>query len=99
MANFFSSEAPRSFFPSSAVILLVVRSANDDCMCSPGQFQGQFTIIDIYRCDSATIDNVILRTSRARCALNKEILNVESILERAVVELVYKFNEWSTTSV
>ena len=53
MANLFSSEAPRSFFPSS--------------------------IDDIYRCDSATIDYVILRTRRARCALNKEILDVESV--------------------
>ena len=39
-----------------------------------------------------------LRTNRVRCALNMEILdllNEESILERAVVELVYNFDEKS----
>ena len=79
MANLFSSEAPRSFFPSSAVILLVVRSANDDCNVLPRTVPRSIYNDDIYRCDSATIDYVILRTSRARCALNKEILNVESV--------------------
>ena len=41
---------------------------------------------------------VILRTNRARCALNKEILivvNEEVFLEKAVVDLVYKFYEKS----
>ena len=46
---------------------------------------------------------VILQTKRARCALNKEILdshNKESIfIERAVIELVYKFDEKPTASV
>ena len=43
---------------------------------------------------------VILRTNRARCALNKEILlNEESVTGAQVVELVYKFNETSIASV
>ena len=45
---------------------------------------------------------VMLRTNRARCAKNKKslnLLNEESIMEHAVVELVYKFYEKSLTSV
>ena len=45
---------------------------------------------------------VILQTNRARCALNEEILDLltsKAFLERAVIELVYKFDEKSTTSV
>ena len=44
----------------------------------------------------------ILRTNRARCTLNKEILiysTRKAFLECTVVELVYKFNEKSTASV
>ena len=38
---------------------------------------------------------------RARCALNKEIINLlnEESLERAVVEPVYNFDDKSTASV
>ena len=40
---------------------------------------------------------VILWTNGARCALNKEIHSMrKAFLERAVVELVYKFDEKST---
>ena len=42
--------------------------------------------------------DVILQTNRVRCTLNMEILdllNEESVLEHAVVELVYKFDEKS----
>ena len=45
---------------------------------------------------------VILQTNTARCALNKEILdlfNEESVTELAVVELVYKFNKESIAGV
>ena len=42
---------------------------------------------------------VILWTNRARCTLSKEILNEESISEARVVDLAYKFNDKSTTSV
>ena len=41
---------------------------------------------------------VILHRNRARCALNKKILNLlndENFLEKAAVELVYKFYEKS----
>ena len=43
---------------------------------------------------------IILRTNKIRCALNKEIhnlLNEEVLLEYAVVELVYKFDDKSTS--
>ena len=56
---------------------------------------------DTYQWDCATI-YVILRTNGARCALNKEILdllNEESVSGVRIVELVYKFNEKFTTSV
>ena len=42
--------------------------------------------------------DIILRSNRVRCALNMKILdllNEESFLEQAVVELVYKFDEKS----
>ena len=47
---------------------------------------------------------IILLTNRARCALNKEILdllNEDSVSEAcsAMVELVYQFDEKSTVSV
>ena len=45
---------------------------------------------------------VILRTNRARCALNNEVLdllNEDAFFEHAVVELVYKFDGQSITSV
>ena len=42
---------------------------------------------------------VIVLTNRARCALYKNLLYEESVLERIVVELVYKFDEKSTASV
>ena len=45
---------------------------------------------------------VILRTNRARCVLNKEnvdLLISKAFLECTVVELVYKFDDKSTTSV
>ena len=43
----------------------------------------------------------ILRIERERCALNKEILDLfnKAFLERAVVELVYKFDKKSTSSI
>ena len=54
---------------------------------------------ETYRWDCATVFSyVILWTNRIRCALNKEILiysTRKAILERAVVELVYKFDEKS----
>ena len=48
--------------------------------------------------------DVILRTNRVRCALNMEILAFtqrrRAFLERAVVELVYKFDEkWLAVNV
>ena len=44
---------------------------------------------------------VILRTSKAMCPLNMEILDLlrNAFLDRAVVELDYKFDEISTVSV
>ena len=53
MENLFSSGAPQ-FFPSSAVILLVVWSANGDCQCSASS-KVNLLDDDTYRCDSATI--------------------------------------------
>ena len=51
MANLFSSGALQ-FFPSSAVLLLVVWCANSDC--SAGS-KDNLLNDDTYRCDSATI--------------------------------------------
>ena len=52
----------------------------------------------------AQTNYVILHTNRARCTLNKEILDIlnetrKAFLEHAVVELVYKFNDKSTAIV
>ena len=48
---------------------------------------------DTYRLDSASRNYVILRTNRAKCTLNKEILDLlneeNAFLKRAVVALVY----------
>ena len=97
MANLFSSGAPQ-FFPSSAAILLVVWFANDDCSAS-SKVDLLNDDLPMWFCDH---NYVILRTNRARCALNKEILdlhNEESVSEvRSFVELVYKSNEKSTTA-
>ena len=53
MANLFSSRAPQ-LFPSSAVILLVVWSADGDCSVGASS-KVNLLNDDIYRCDSATI--------------------------------------------
>ena len=75
----YSQSPPVSGLPMAMVVLF------------QGKFQGQF---DTYRlvCNR---NCVILQRKRARCTLNKEILdllNRKAFLERAVVELVYKFD-------
>ena len=94
MANLFSSRAPQ-FFTSSAVILLVVWSADGDCSVGASS-KVNLLNDDIHRCDSS------FGQIEPRCALNKEILdllNEKAFLECTVVELVYNFNKKSTASV
>ena len=62
-----------TFFPSSAAILLVVWSANGDCSVLPRPVpKVNLLNDDTYRWDSATV----IVTNRARCALNKDILDL-----------------------
>ena len=76
MANIFSSGAPQ-FFPSSAVILLVVWFANGDCGASS---KVNLLNDDTYRCDYVTIImssfGQIEQGARIRI---HELLNEESV--------------------
>ena len=98
MANLFSSGALQ-FFPSSAVILLVVWCANNDCSDSS---KVNLLNDDTYRCDSATIIMSSLGQLEQGTHQIKKFLIYSMrkvFLEHAVVKLAYKFNEKSTTSV
>ena len=58
-------------------------------------FQGQFTKRRYLPIGLCGRNCVILPTNSTRFALNKEILNVESVSGEAMVDLVYKFDERS----
>ena len=73
---------------------IFIRSAKGDgivLLILPRQV---FTVKRYLLMELSNYNYVILRTNRARCALNKKILNLlneEIFLEKTVVELVYKF--------
>ena len=80
-----SSQAELLTFPSSVTILpCCVWSVNGNGSSTSGKFQGQYSkgrYLPIGLCNR---NDVIRRKNRARCALNKEILdllNEESISE------------------
>ena len=71
------------FFPSSAMILLVVWSANGDGSALTSMASSKVNLLndDTYQWDCDR-NCVILQTNRARCILNREIhdlLNEESV--------------------
>ena len=95
MANLFSSGAPR-FFPSSAAILLAVRSANGDLTASS---KVNLLNDDTYQCDSATIIMSSFGEIEQDARESLIYSTRKVFLEHAVVEVVYKFNEKPTASV
>ena len=86
------------------MILLVVWSANADgsALYFQGKFQGQFyKNDDTYRSwDRATIIvSSFGQIEQGALIVRKSFIYWKVFLERAVVELVYKFDKKSTTSV
>ena len=90
MANLFSSGAPH--------IHILLQFCNDwsaygdgSALTSKAISKSNFLSDDTYRWNYV----IILQTNRARWALNKKYSARKVFLEKAVVELVYKFDEKS----
>ena len=84
-----------SSYSQFATILLVVWCANSDGSALPSKANSNLKKMLLTDSFVRVIASSI-RTNRARCALNRKILDLldeESISGEAVVELIYKFDK------